>query len=105
MPVDPEYPELADVLLMGVDTVPSVFPMDALQPLTGTFEFDEEEAVAVPAVKFHITEPPGKSTVAVDVPIQPEPSVPDTVYTVVTVGVAVTVAPVVALSPAEGNQV
>jgi hypothetical protein len=36
--------------------------------------------------------------------VQPEPFVPVTVYTVVTVGVAVTVAPVVALKVADGVQ-
>jgi hypothetical protein len=58
----------------------------------------------VPPVKSQVATPPIKLTVAVAVAVHPE-LVPDTVYTVVTVGDAVTVAPVVALRPVDGDQV
>lgn len=44
-------------------------------------------------------------TATVLVAVQPEAVVPVTVYTVLIVGLAVTVAPVIALSPVVGDQV
>ena len=107
-PEEPEYPELPDVLPITGEGLPFEFPIEAIQLDAGTFAFEDDMAGQVEPlekfVKFQPTVPPAKLTVTVFVPTQPV-EVPDTVYIVVTVGVAVTVAPVVALSPAEGDQV
>jgi hypothetical protein len=55
VPVAPVYPELAEVVFMGVATVPKELPIDAVQPDAGTFTLDELAAADVRVVKFHTT--------------------------------------------------
>lgn len=45
---------LPDTVVIGVETVPKLLPIAAVQPATGTWALVELVAVAVPAVKLKV---------------------------------------------------